>query len=308
MKYQRSVCIRNSAENGYSRAILEDSELMLSTKKAYVRAITRAIIDGIDLSDTFAIGRYAKTLPHSTAYALRGAMLAYARHMTLILESNVTPESYQATAAAIMRLNAIPNAIKPIKAPKGTRAHIWLRRSEVAGLLASPDVQTVSGLRDWMVLSLLVGAGLRREESTRLKWGDLIVQGERHVIQVKGKGGKYRLVPISSRMVKKFRQWQTITGLKGLIVRRVQKGGKLTVNGVNVAAVNRIVARYGAAIGLSDLQPHDLRRTYAQIGIDNGISIEQISTLLGHASISTTQRYLNIKLDLLETVSDFVPM
>ena len=63
----------------------------------------------------------------------------------------------------------------------------------------------------------------------------------------------------------------------------------------------------GAMIGKLDLQPHDLRRTYAELGRRAGVPISQISKLLGHASIETTQEYLNIELDLETTVSDFVP-
>ena len=60
-------------------------------------------------------------------------------------------------------------------------------------------------------------------------------------------------------------------------------------------------------IGKPYLQPHDLRRTYAELGRRAGVSIEQISVLLGHATIKTTQDYLNIELDLETTISDFVP-
>jgi integrase len=62
-----------------------------------------------------------------------------------------------------------------------------------------------------------------------------------------------------------------------------------------------------AMIGKPELQPHDLRRTYAELGRRAGVSISQISKLLGHASIETTQDYLNIELDLETTISDFVP-
>ena len=60
-------------------------------------------------------------------------------------------------------------------------------------------------------------------------------------------------------------------------------------------------------IGKDDLAPHDLRRSYAQIGFEEGVPITQLSTLLGHASVSTTQKYLNLALDLEVTASDFVP-
>ena len=57
----------------------------------------------------------------------------------------------------------------------------------------------------------------------------------------------------------------------------------------------------------SGWQPHDLRRTYAQLGYQAGIPVTLISRLLGHAAIATTQRYLNLDLDLETTVSDVIP-
>jgi integrase len=68
-----------------------------------------------------------------------------------------------------------------------------------------------------------------------------------------------------------------------------------------------IVAQYGRKIGKPGLAPHDLRRTYAQLGYEAGISITQVSRLLGHANVATTQRYLNLELDVKMTVSDFIP-
>ena len=65
--------------------------------------------------------------------------------------------------------------------------------------------------------------------------------------------------------------------------------------------------KYGKAIGKPELAPHDLRRTYAQIAYEAGVPITRISRLLGHESIETTQRYLNLELDLETTASDFVP-
>jgi integrase len=58
---------------------------------------------------------------------------------------------------------------------------------------------------------------------------------------------------------------------------------------------------------LPELAPHDLRRTYAQLGYEVGVPITQISKLPGHSSVATTQRYLNLGLDLEATISDFVP-
>ena len=71
--------------------------------------------------------------------------------------------------------------------------------------------------------------------------------------------------------------------------------------------IYNIVNKAGQMIGQPELAPHDLRRTFAQLGFQAGVPITQISKLLGHTSISTTQRYLNLDLDLATTVSDFIP-
>ena len=70
---------------------------------------------------------------------------------------------------------------------------------------------------------------------------------------------------------------------------------------------SRCSTKYGRRIGKPELAPHDLRRTYAQLGYEAGVPVTQISTLLGHASLETTMRYLNLGLDLQTTASDFIP-
>ena len=66
-----------------------------------------------------------------------------------------------------------------------------------------------------------------------------------------------------------------------------------------------ICQKYGKPIAV-DLKPHDLRRTFAQLVLDNGVSIVQISKLLGHSSVATTQRYLDLDTQKLPTVGEFM--
>ena len=61
-------------------------------------------------------------------------------------------------------------------------------------------------------------------------------------------------------------------------------------------------------IGKPELAPHDMRRTFAQLGYEAGIPLTQLQTLLGHESIATTQKYLDLNLDIETTVSDFIPL
>jgi integrase len=84
--------------------------------------------------------------------------------------------------------------------------------------------------------------------------------------------------------------------------------GKKLGGSMSSVAIFQLVRKYGEMIGIPELAPHDLRRTFAQLGYEAGVPITQISVLLGHSSVATTQKYLNLNLDLETTVSDFIPL
>jgi integrase len=80
------------------------------------------------------------------------------------------------------------------------------------------------------------------------------------------------------------------------ILRSITSTG--TINGsLSPAAVRDIVRRYGAAIGIPDLQPHDLRRTHARLARNAGCPLETIQATLGHASVRTTEVYTRTGLE-----------
>lgn len=75
-----------------------------------------------------------------------------------------------------------------------------------------------------------------------------------------------------------------------LVLRSVRRDG--TINGsLSTAAIRNIVRRYGLAIGIPDLAPHDLRRTHARLAREGGAPLETIQHSLGHASVRTTELY-----------------
>jgi site-specific recombinase XerD len=176
-------------------------------------------------------------------------------------------------------------------------------------LLDTCDTDTTPGKRDKILLGLLTGAGLRREELAGLTFEDIILQPVagrvRTVLNVTGKGAKDRIIPINDRLAAAVEEWHTIVG-NGYVARSITKGGVIG-DSISTVGVFNIVNKAGEAIGKPELAPHDLRRTYAQLGYEAGVSITQISQLLGHADVATTQRYLNLDLDLTTTVSDFIP-
>ena len=112
-------------------------------------------------------------------------------------------------------------------------------------------------------------------------------------------------MPINDRLAAAIDDWESVVG-GGYIARSISKGGEIS-DSLSAIGVFHIVRAAGEAIGKPSLAPHDLRRTYAQLGYEAGVPVTQISRLLGHASVATTQRYLNLDLDLKTTVSDFIP-
>jgi integrase len=108
----------------------------------------------------------------------------------------------------------------------------------------------------------------------------------RDVLEVKGKGAKDRVVPISRLLADRLREWRDIVG-GGLIARSLGMKKELGES-MSAVGVFQLVRKYGKLIDIPELSPHDLRRTYAHLGYDAGVPITQIKELLGHASVATT--------------------
>jgi len=197
-----------------------------------------------------------------------------------------------------------------VQASKGVKAHTWLSQKQVKDIMATCTNDT-QGMRDWIVLGLLLGAGVRREELIDLRFTDLIEQPTKNgkmrtVLAVKGKGAKDRIIPINAALAERIRVWRVKVG--GDLVCRSY--GRVKVIGESISAISifHIVRKHGAMIGMPTLDPHDCRRTYAQLGFEAGVPITQVSKLLGHSNIKTTQTYLSLELDLEVTISDFIPL
>ena len=89
----------------------------------------------------------------------------------------------------------------------------------------------------------------------------------------------------------------------GLILGGVNKGDRVTGQGMSAQSVYEIVEAYGNRIGTS-LAPHDVRRTFAKLAHKGRARLEQIQIALGHASIQTTERYLGVEQDLADAPCD----
>ncbi len=294
------------------QAIQNDPTLQPSTKHQYIKALENYLKTGEKLTDPIALTEYALTVGSSTRSFLAAAVTRMAQELELLAKGSATPDNISIIQAAVFRAQALQNAIKT-KQPQGERAHTWLTWFEAEQLLDACH-RRVSGKvemrifaqRDRLAIGLMMAAGLRREEAASLQFTDIVKQNERYVLNVTGKGAKDRVVPINERLAEAIIDWQFLVSAEGLILRSLGRNKEPGAS-ISTTGLYNIVQKRGAMIGKPELQPHDLRRTYAELGRRAGVPISQISKLLGHASIETTQDYLNIELDLETTISDFVP-
>jgi len=295
-------------------AVIATADLAETTKRAYSGAMERYLEAAGDPLDARALEAYAQGLSNSSKAHLSAAIRLYTKAIRRRMDNTANPNAENAQeiearmGQAERKLRAVNEAVK-VRASKGEKVHTWLSRAEVMALLDTVG-DGVKGHRDRLALGLLVAAGLRRSEAVGLRFEDVKYQpvaGKmRAVLEVNGKGGKTRAVPISDSLAAAIDAWGNEVDGEGKILRSVTKGG--AVNGsLSSTGLFNIVRAAGEEINKPDLAPHDLRRTFAQLGYEAGVPVTQISKLLGHASIKTTQRYLNLDLDLDSTVSDFVP-
>ena len=229
--------------------------------------------------------------------------------------------SYNQARSAIMRLvrEAVDNqaldaqvaaGIEHISSLKreGVRMGNWLTLKQAERLIKQPDITTLKGLRDRAILGLLIGTGLRREELSHLTFEHIQQREGRWVIvDLIGKRGKVRSIPMPAWCKGTIDAWAQAAHLTdGLIFRAINKGDRIASESISSQAIYYLVVEYSAqALGEDGVvQPHDLRRSFAQLARKGGAQLEQISLALGHASVQTTERYLGIKLDLEDAACD----
>ena len=189
---------------------------------------------------------------------------------------------------------------------QGTRLGNWLTKEQAKELLAVPDRSTLKGKRDYVILALLVGCALRRNELAMLEVQTIQLREGRWVLaDLCGKGRRVRTVAVPMWVKQGINAWMTAAGVEdGRLLRRVTKAGKLKGDGLSDWAVWSIVEQSAKEIGIERFGAHDLRRTCAKLCRKAGGDLEQIKFLLGHSSIQTTERYLGSEQDLQSAVND----
>jgi len=198
-------------------------------------------------------------------------------------------------------LTDIPNISQ-----KGIRLGNWLTREQAKELLAVPDRSTLKGKRDYVILALLVGCALRRNELAKLDIETIQQREGRWVLaDLEGKGRRVRTVAIPIWVKNGINAWMTAASIEdGRLLRSVSKSGKVNRESLSDWAVWSVVEQSSRQIGIERFGAHDLRRTCAKLCRKNGGDLEQIKFLLGHSSIQTTERYLGSDQEISVAVND----
>jgi integrase/recombinase XerC len=170
-----------------------------------------------------------------------------------------------------------------------------------------PPSDTPTGVRDRAILELLYGSGLRVSELCRLDLDAIDLAGA--TARVLGKGSKERVVPLGRACVEALQRWLAMRPRMLHPKRKTQDPRPvfLTTFGARVypRAVHKLVRAHGASgAGRADLHPHALRHTCATHMLDGGADMRAIQEMLGHAKLSTTQRYAHVSMEHLMRAYD----
>ena len=202
------------------------------------------------------------------------------------------------------------NPIQNIEIPKiGTTLPVTLTVEEIDEIISGIKLTSKTGIRNLAILELLYSCGLRVSELTNLKISDLFFKES--IIKVTGKGNKERFVPISNQAQLYINNY--IDDIRGF--KKIKKNFEDTLflneRGSNLSRVMIfiILKKLSSLANINKkIGPHTLRHSFATHLIENGADLITIQNMLGHESITTTERYLHVnKKHLIDSMMKFHP-
>jgi tyrosine recombinase XerC len=191
------------------------------------------------------------------------------------------------------------NAVALIRRPKLARTlPVALPVEDIGTLIDAPQRPGAIGLRDRALLEVLYGAGLRVSEAVALDLDDLRHEtSERLTVRVRsGKGGKQRVVPLGRKAASALAEWLAV---RSELLRPASpvaavflghRGARLATRVARELVYRRCEETGARAV----VGPHGLRHSFATHLLQSGCDLRTIQSLLGHASLSTTQRYTHL--------------
>ncbi len=203
----------------------------------------------------------------------------------------------------VVKENPALNVISPkLEKPIPT----YLTVDEVFHLLDSIETKTLAGKRNRAIFELLYSTGIRVSELVGLDVED--VDFERRIVRVRGKGAIERIIPFGEKSrlaICLYREnlqgnrHQAPDIWKGPLFLN-KNGGRLTDRSV-ARILNDTAVKASLTMPIS---PHDLRHTFATHMLDAGLDLRMVQEMLGHKSLSTTQKYTHVSIDRLMAAYD----
>jgi integrase/recombinase XerD len=241
----------------------------------------------------FEWGRF---LAHASGRELPTVRL---RHVQEYLGSlaALSPNSQRRAQAALKSLFSFAVRVGYLPANLGAFLHNVAAKDTLSErILDAATVHRVIAVepatRNRAMLRLLYAAGLRVSELCGLKWRDLAPRDDAGQVTVYGKGGKTRAVLLSAATWRELQGVRSAAAVAGDPVFPSQKGG----GHLDPSAVLRIVKQAAARAGVgATISPHWFRHAHASHALDRGCPISLVQATLGHATVTTTGRYLHAR-------------
>jgi len=255
--------------------------LSQNSMEAYRRDLEKCLSFTKVLPDQEGLRSYIDSL-----YANGLAGRSIARHMT-------TLRNFYGFLLREGQIETDPTALLPL--PKQWKnLPKYLNTQEVEGLLAAPDENRATGLRDRAMMELLYATGLRVSELCQVQLSDL--DHESGLIRVTGKGNKQRIVPVGAKALSAVAEY--LAGPRGKLLRgRGSPYLFVTARGTRMTrqAFWKLLAGHGKKVGIfRRLSPHVVRHSFATHLLEGGADLRSVQMMLGHADISTTQIYTHV--------------
>lgn len=243
--------------------------------------------------------------PDAFRQVSRAHILAWRRDLELRMLGGATIRRKLAALSSLFEslceANAIQgNPVDGVKRPKND-SHEGktpaISDHQARALLRAPDGTTLRGLRDRAMLATLLYHGLRRAELCALRIMDLQDRrGVRH-LQVHGKGGKIRYLPMHPAAAGEIATYLEQAGhgdeKTGPLFRPLSNNTRDSVRSITPDGIYKVLAKYAGSIGIvvDGFGPHALRATAATNALEHDADIAKVQQWLGHANISTTRVY-----------------
>lgn len=185
-------------------------------------------------------------------------------------------------------IEPVKQAEPPVRALEKPQRIKFQKTAERQVEAAKTEFALFQALRDQAMIGLMVSAGLREGEVALLNPGDVVIKPRSGHVDVRGKGEKYRKVPLGPEARAAIEPYLAMRGNSAGPLFSGKRGGRLTTR-----QIQRIVVEIGRLAGLK-VTPHDLRHTFAHRSLhelDNPMPLPDLQYILGHSRLEQTGRY-----------------